>query len=75
MLFSFIQALVDMLHAERGKGILGQIVFDSMARFGQGKSAREKWVTMQNGEITGACGYNRPCAHQYVGKYQSCMVD
>ena len=22
----------------------------------------------------GACGYNRPCAHQYVGKYQSCMV-
>ena len=23
---------------------------------------------------TGACGYNRPCAHQYVGKYQSCMV-
>ena len=23
---------------------------------------------------TGACGYNRPCAHQSVGKYQSCMV-
>ena len=23
---------------------------------------------------TGACGYNRPCAHQYVCKYQSCMV-
>ena len=23
---------------------------------------------------TGACGYNRPCAHQYVGKSQSCMV-
>jgi len=23
---------------------------------------------------SGACGYNRPCAHQYVGKYQSCMV-
>ena len=23
---------------------------------------------------TGACGYNRPYAHQYVGKYQSCMV-
>ena len=23
---------------------------------------------------TGACPYNRPCAHQYVGKYQSCMV-
>ena len=22
----------------------------------------------------GACGYNRPRAHQYVGKYQSCMV-
>ena len=20
-------------------------------------------------------GYNRPCAHQYVGKYQSCMVE
>ena len=20
------------------------------------------------------CGYNRPCAHQYVGKSQSCMV-
>ena len=25
-------------------------------------------------ELTGACGYNRPCAHQYVGKYQSCMI-
>ena len=24
---------------------------------------------------TGACGYNRPCAHQYVGKSQSCMVE
>ena len=24
--------------------------------------------------VTGACGYNRPCAHQYVGKSQSCMV-
>ena len=23
---------------------------------------------------TGACGYNRPCAHQYVCKSQSCMV-
>ena len=23
---------------------------------------------------TGACGYNRPCAQQYVVKYQSCMV-
>ena len=22
----------------------------------------------------GACGYNRPCAQTYVGKYQSCMV-
>ena len=25
-------------------------------------------------DLTGACGYNRPCAHQYVGKSQSCMV-
>ena len=25
-------------------------------------------------ELTGECGYNRSCAHQYVGKYQSCMV-
>eukprot|EP01048_Picozoa_sp_COSAG05_P008413 COSAG05_NODE_639_length_8156_cov_122.162840_9_plen_162_part_00 len=24
---------------------------------------------------TGACPYNRPCAHQYVGEYQSCMVE
>ena len=24
--------------------------------------------------LAGACGYNRPCAHQYVGKSQSCMV-
>ena len=36
-------------------------------------------LTMVSGTIvairsTGACGYNRPCAHQYVGKYQSCMV-
>ena len=23
---------------------------------------------------TGACPYNRPCAQQYVGKSQSCMV-
>ena len=23
---------------------------------------------------TGACPYNRPCAQQYIGKYQSCMV-
>ena len=23
---------------------------------------------------TGACGYNRPCAQQYVGKSQACMV-
>eukprot|EP01048_Picozoa_sp_COSAG05_P008350 COSAG05_NODE_631_length_8203_cov_23.575148_4_plen_74_part_00 len=23
---------------------------------------------------TGACPDNRPCAQQYVGKYQSCMV-
>ena len=23
---------------------------------------------------TGACGYTRPCAQQYVGKSQSCMV-
>ena len=22
----------------------------------------------------GACGYNRPCAHQYVGTSQSCML-
>ena len=22
-----------------------------------------------------SCGYNRPCAHQYVAKYQSCMVE
>ena len=27
------------------------------------------------GGCTGACGYNRPCAHQYVGIYQSCMVE
>ena len=25
-------------------------------------------------ETTGACPYNRPCAQQYVGKSQSCMV-
>ena len=26
------------------------------------------------GNNTGACGYNPPCAHQYVGKSQSCML-
>ena len=26
------------------------------------------------GARTGACGYNRPCAQQYVGKSQSCML-
>ena len=25
-------------------------------------------------ELTGACGYNRPCAHPILCKYQSCMV-
>ena len=25
-------------------------------------------------KLTGACPYNRPCAQQYVGKSQSCMV-
>ena len=24
--------------------------------------------------LLGACAINRPCAQQYVGKYQSCMV-
>ena len=24
--------------------------------------------------LSGACGYNRPCAHQYVGTSQSCML-
>ena len=27
-----------------------------------------------SGDATGACGYNRPRAHQYVGKSQSCML-
>ena len=26
-------------------------------------------------KVHGACGYNRPCAQQYVGTYQSCMVE
>ena len=25
--------------------------------------------------VLGACGYDRPCAHQYVGKSQSCMLE
>ena len=37
-----------------------------------------KPASMPNDEeeelCTGACQYNRPCAHQYVGKYQACMV-
>ena len=28
----------------------------------------------EGGQLTGACPYNRPCAQQYVGKSQSCMV-
>ena len=28
----------------------------------------------ENHHSTGACPYNRPCAQQYVGKSQSCMV-
>ena len=31
-------------------------------------------VKQAGAHTTGACGYNRPCAHQYVCKYQSCMV-
>ena len=30
--------------------------------------------TATSGGDTGACPYNRPCAQQYVGKSQSCMV-
>ena len=29
---------------------------------------------MSQNQSTGACGYNRPCAHQYVGKSQSVML-
>ena len=31
-------------------------------------------VVIHDNFATGACGYNRPCAHHYIGKYQSCMV-
>ena len=35
------------------------------------KKIDEDWVTF---EESGACTINRPCAQQYVGKSQSCMV-
>ena len=37
--------------------------------FDEGIKGRKGWGR------TGVCGYNRPCAHQHVGKYQSCMVE
>ena len=33
-----------------------------------------RWVAAFLAPHTGACPYNRPCAQQYVGKSQSCMV-
>ena len=42
-------------------------------------TTRSVWVPPGDWEdawdgSTGACGYNRPCAQQYVGTSQSCMV-
>ena len=31
-------------------------------------------INLHDAITTGACPYNRPCAQQYVGKSQSCMV-
>ena len=41
----------------------------------QRKRQRRARFTIVDGLIcTGACTINRPCAQQYEGKYQSCMV-
>ena len=32
-----------------------------------------KIASVENSKL-GACAINRPCAQQYVGKYQSCIV-
>ena len=45
----------------------GHRPYDAMPK--SSRRTRHAWRT------TGACGYNRPCAHQYVGKSQSCMVE
>ena len=35
---------------------------------------QQQWMIVDSMHNTGACPYNRPCAQQYVGKSQSCMV-
>ena len=35
---------------------------------------RGSFYSVEIGSTIGAREYNRPCAHQYVGKSQSCMV-
>ena len=52
------------------------LVRELRARVGNYYSRREEIAALQlQSRSTGACGYNRPCAHQYIGKSQSCMVE
>ena len=38
------------------------------------QGACQRLVSLLGSPSTGACTINRPCAQQYVGKYQSCMI-
>ena len=40
----------------------------------RGETAKQRLSSEQHTRTTGAWPYNRPCAQQYVGKSQSCMV-
>ena len=58
------------------RGTIGRVQFRSMARaiFDRFGNLAQTVFGAGSGS-TGACGYNRPRAHQYVGKSQSCMVE
>ena len=49
-------------------------LFVLLLRWDEIKGSAEGLGGMTWPPATGACGYNLPCAHQYVCKYQSCML-
>ena len=55
--------LASLVHSERTGA---QVEAEARARFRSESTAADAY--------TGAWPYNRPCAQQYVGKSQSCMV-
>ena len=60
-----------MLAAERGYNAQLKLLLQHGAQTEQSDS--DGWTALLFA-VTGAWPYNRPCAQQYVGKSQSCMV-